>query len=81
MSTPAPAPTKPFGRTQKIAMGAMAVPLVVASVALFTGKASFGEWSSFVNMGWLTVVVPLLGAGMTGKVLGTKPAAPEATGG
>lgn len=47
-----------FGRAQKIAIGAMAVPFTVASVALFVDKATFSEWAVFTGV---TVVTKLLG--------------------
>lgn len=66
METPA---SKPLGRTQKIAIGALAAPFVIASVAMFVGRADFAAWASYVQTTYLTVVVPLLGIGMAGKVM------------
>jgi hypothetical protein len=36
-----------FGSNQWMAVGGVAVPFVIATVALFTGRAQFTEWAEF----------------------------------
>lgn len=40
---------KKFGRNQLIALASLTIPFAVGTVSLYTGKASFVEWSSFVQ--------------------------------
>lgn len=65
---------KPLGRTQRIALGALVAPFVVASAALFRDKATFAEWSGFLQFFFPSIVVPLLVTGLGTKYLGARKA-------
>ncbi len=70
---------KALGRTQSIAVGALLAPFLVISAALFTGKASVAEWSSFLQFFFPSIVIPLLAGGAAVKMKAA-PKAPEAQG-
>ena len=72
--------TKPFGRTQKIAIGALLGPGAVASAAMFLGLMTAAEWSSFMQ--WLvpSVTVPLFGFGAGMAIKGPSQPSPTPAG-
>jgi len=45
-----------FGSNQKIALGAMAAPFVIATTALFMDKSTFSEWAGFCQILIPTVI-------------------------
>lgn len=56
-----------FGSNQKIALGVLVVPFLVATVALFMGQASFVEWAGFVQVQTPIVTAIVLGSSATIK--------------
>lgn len=57
-----------FGRNQVIAIGAFVLPMIVSTIALFTGsppKADFAQWSSFTT----TLVTAVVGIALGGSAV------------
>lgn len=68
---------KPLGRTQLIAIGSLLCPFAAITIALFVGKASVAEWTSFLQFFFPSIVVPLMAGGAAVKMKAPKAGAPE----
>jgi len=61
--------SKPLGRNQKVGLGVVSVPFLIATTALFLGKADFSAWAGFVQFLVPTALAGILGASAAVKIL------------